>query len=288
MVLRNRDLRKSLGYFLQEEFLARQDRLLLTAGIRADQSSLNADASKLFWYPKAAGSYRFLKPASFVDEFKLRLAYGESGQEPEYGQKFTPLDATKNVEGLPGIVVLGTLGAPDLHPEHEREVEGGFDAYFWNQTASLEFSVYQKSMSDLLVPRALHESSGYITEFLNGGSMRTKGLEIAAAVTPIQRNNFTWVFRVTFSTTKSTITKLDVPAFETGGFGTSIGAFKIEKGASATQMVGNDTTANGAVFVGKVGDANPKFRMGFVNDVSVGAFNLHTVLDWQNGETSST
>jgi TonB-linked SusC/RagA family outer membrane protein len=283
VVLRNRDLRKNLGYFLQEEVLADQDRLLLTAGIRADQSSLNADASKLFWYPKAAGSYRFLKPASFVDEVKLRVAYGESGQEPDYGQKFTRLDATKNVEGLPGIVVLGTIGAPDLHPEREREIEGGFDAYFWNQTASLEFSVYQKNMSDLLVPRQLHESSGYITEFLNGGAMKTKGLEIAAAATPIQRGNFSWLSRVTFSTTKSTITKLDVPAFETGGFGTSIGAFKIEKGASATQIVGNDTLSNGSVVVTKVGEANPKFRMGFVNDVSVGAFTFHTVLDWQNG-----
>jgi TonB-linked SusC/RagA family outer membrane protein len=283
VVLRNRDLRKNLGYFLQEEFLADQDRLLLTAGIRADQSSLNADASKLFWYPKAAGSYRFLKPVSFVDEFKLRLAYGESGQEPDYGQKFTRLDATRNVEGLPSIVVLGTLGAPDLHPEREREIEGGFDAYFWNQSATIEFSVYQKSLSDLLVPRQLHESSGYITEFLNGGAMKTKGLEIAAAVTPIQRRNFNWLSRVTFATTKSTITQLDVPPFETGGFGTSIGAFRIEKGASATQIVGNDTLADGSIVVTKVGEANPKFRMGFVNDFTVGAFALHTVLDWQNG-----
>ena len=101
VVLRNRDLRKNLGYFLQEEFLADEDRLLVTAGIRADQSSLNADASKLFWYPKVAASYRVLKPADFVDEVKLRFAYGESGQEPDYGQKFKRLDATRNIEGLP-------------------------------------------------------------------------------------------------------------------------------------------------------------------------------------------
>lgn len=283
VVLRDRQLIKNLGYFLQEEVLAADDRLLVSLGVRADQSSLNADASKLYWFPKAASSYRFLKPAGFVDEVKVRLAYGESGQEPDYGQKFRALDATKNIEGLPSTVVLGTLGASDLRPERQREIEAGFDAYFWNQTATLEFSVYQKNLSDLLVPRALHESSGYITEFLNGGKMRTKGLEIAAAVQPFQRRNFNWLSRVTFSTTKSTITDLDVPAFETGGFGTSIGAFRIEKGASATQMVGNDTLADGSVVVRKVGEANPKFRMGFVNDVTVRNFTLHTVLDWQNG-----
>jgi TonB-dependent starch-binding outer membrane protein SusC len=283
VVLRNQELVKNLGYFLQEDFLADKERWLLSLGVRADQSSLNADASQLFWYPKAATSYRFVKPAGFVDEFKLRVAYGESGLEPDYGQKFTPLDASQNIGGLPTIVVLGTIGAPDLHPEREREIEGGFDAYFWNQTATLEFSVYQKNLSDLLVPRALHESSGYITEFLNGGAMKTQGLEIAAAVQPIQKRNFNWLSRATFSTTKSTITELDVPAFETGGFGTSIGAFKIEKGASATQIVGNDTTSSGAVRVVKVGEANPKFRMGFVNDFVVHDFTLHTLLDWQYG-----
>ncbi len=283
VVLRRRESIKNVGYFLQEEFLADQDRLLLSAGIRGDQSSLNADASELFWYPKVAGSYRVLAPTGFLDELKVRAAYGESGQEPGYGQKFTPYDASQNIGGLPTLVPLGTIGAPDLHPEHEKEIEAGFDAYLWNHTATLEFSVYQKNMSDLLVPRQLHESSGYITEFLNGGKMETKGLEIAAAVQPIQRRDFNWLSRVTFSTTKSTITGLDVPAFETGGFGTSIGAFKIENGASATQIVGNDTLSDGSVVVRKVGDANPNFRMGFVNDFTVKSFTLHTVLDWQNG-----
>jgi hypothetical protein len=283
VVLRNRQLIKNLGYFLQEEILADDDRLLVSLGVRADQSSLNADASKLFWYPKVASSYRLLKPAGFLDEIKLRVAYGESGLEPDYGQKFKRLDATKNIGGLPGIGVLGTLGALDLRPEREREIEAGFDAYLWNQTATLEFSVYQKNLSDLLVPRQLHESSGYVTEFVNGGKMKTKGLEIAAAVQPFQRRNFNWLSRVTFSTTKSTITDLDVPPFETGGFGTSIGAFRIEKGASATQIVGNDTLPDGSIVVTKVGEANPKFRMGFVNDITIRNFTLHTVLDWQNG-----
>jgi TonB-linked SusC/RagA family outer membrane protein len=282
VVKRTRELVKNLGYFLQEEVVADQDRLFVSAGIRADQSSLNADAGKLYWYPKTSASYRFLKPAGFFDELKLRVAYGESGLEPDYGQKFKRLDATRIIGGLPGITVLGTLGAPDLGPEREREIEGGFDAYFWNQTATLEVSVYEKFLSDLLVPRALHESSGYITQFVNGGKMRTKGLEIAAAVQPIQKRNFNWLSRVTFSTTKSTITDLDAAPFETQGFGTSIGVFKIEKGASATQIVGNDTI-NGQTVPVKVGEAAPKFRMGFVNDFTVRGFTLHTVLDWQKG-----
>src|SRR5439155_1277962 len=65
---------KDLGFFAQEEFLAREQRILLTAGIRADQSSLNADPTKLFYFPKASAAYRLLRPLSAVDEFKVRVA----------------------------------------------------------------------------------------------------------------------------------------------------------------------------------------------------------------------
>ena len=100
---------KNLGYFLQEEFLTVGQKLLLTAGIRADQSSLNADAGKLYWFPKAAASYRFANATGFLTELKLRAAYGESGNEPTYGQIFTPLTATTNIGGLPGLVVQEPL-----------------------------------------------------------------------------------------------------------------------------------------------------------------------------------
>src|SRR5262249_39793604 len=72
---------KDLGLFAQEEVLIK-DRLLLTAGGRADQSSNNSDASKLFFYPKASASYRLSPKTSLVSELKFRLAAGVSGNQP--------------------------------------------------------------------------------------------------------------------------------------------------------------------------------------------------------------
>ncbi len=286
---------KNLGYFLQEEFLTVGQKLLLTAGIRADQSSLNADPGKLYWFPKAAASYRFANATGFLTELKLRAAYGESGNEPTYGQIFTPLTATANIGGLPGLVVQGTTGAADLRPERQREIEGGFDAVLGNSSASLEVTAYQKSVSDLLVTRFLPPSSGFFQEFFNGAKLRTRGLEVGLAIQPLQRADFTWLVRTTFSTNRSKITQLDVPTFLTGGFGTSIGAFQIEQGASATQIVGNDTLtaadvaanpglgAVGDIVVRKIGDANPDFRMSFTNDFTIHNVSLHFLLDWQQG-----
>jgi TonB-linked SusC/RagA family outer membrane protein len=275
----------NLGFYLQEELLMMQERLLLTAGFRADQSSLNAESDQLFFFPKASVSYRLQRPFSFADELKLRLAYGESGNEPLYGQRFTPLDATSNIGGLPGLAAVGTTGSPDLRPERQREIETGIDATFFQSRAGLEFTVFQKNISDLLLQRTLAPSSGFDVAIFNAGSMRTRGVEIAASVVPVRTPRFEWFVRSTFAANRSTITDLPVPSFIAtgGGFGTSIGAFRIEEGASPTQIVGNDTLPDGSGTVVKIGDANPDFRMSFTNDVTYQRWGLHFLLDWQHG-----
>lgn len=146
---------EDLGFYVQEEVLTMQDRLLLTAGIRADQSSNNGDPNDLFFYPKLASSYRL------SDGLKVRIAYGESGNQPLYGQKFTPVSPRQNIEGLPTLVVQGTVGAENLQPERQREIEGGVDVTFANNRATLELTAYHKGISDLLLQRAVAPSTGF-------------------------------------------------------------------------------------------------------------------------------
>ncbi len=284
-----RELIKDLGYFLQEEVLLMDERLLLTAGIRADQSSVNSDASELFWYPKGAASYRLPGLLGAGSEFKLRAAYGESGNQPRYGQRFTSLVSTSNVGGRPGLVIASAneTGAPDLRPERLREFEAGFDGSLGGGRTNFEFSAYQKNVKDLLLRRDLPESSGFQREIFNGARLRTRGLEAALGITPFETRGFSWFFRTTFSLSRSTITQLDVPPFEQGGFGTSLGTWKFEEDTSATRMVGRDTLPDGSVVVGRVGDSNPTFRMGFSNNVTFGRFGLSFLLDWQNGSNIS-
>ncbi|HET7039194.1 MAG TPA: SusC/RagA family TonB-linked outer membrane protein [Gemmatimonadales bacterium] len=276
-VLEQRSRIEDLGVYLQEELLMMDERLLLTAGVRADQSSANSDTEKLFVFPKAAASYRL------TDRLKARLAYGESGNRPLYGQKFTPISPRQNIEGLPTLVVQGTVGDEDLRPERQRELEGGVDVTFLRDRATLELTGFQKNISDLLLQRTLAPSSGFATQVFNGGKMRVRGLEAALGLVVVQKPSASWVVRTTFATNRSNITELPVPAFLTGGFGTALGAFRIEEGASATQIVGNDTTAAGADTVRALGDANPDFKVGISSDLRFGPFAFFANLDWQQG-----
>lgn len=274
---------KDLSLFAQEEVLLLGESLMLTAGVNADRSSVNSDDKRLFVYPKMSGSYRIDRQLGFLDNVKFRLAYGESGNQPLYGQKFTPLVATDNLNGLPGLVVDGTVGSTRLAPERQREIEGGADLTLFGNRGSLELTAFQKNVSDLLLRRTLAPSSGFGTEIFNGGKLRTRGIEVGLQVVPIQRQDLQWVARTTYFSNRSVIVSLPVPAFRTGGFGTSLGAFEIREGASATQIVGNDSLPDGSRVVRKIGDANPNFVWSLANDITWKGFHLYGLFDGQQG-----
>jgi len=284
-VLEQRQRVEDYALFAQEEFLTLNERLLLTAGITADRSSANSDTEKYFYYPKFSGSFRFPQPFRAFEEIKIRAAYGQTGNQPLFGQKFTPLSAIENIAGLPGLVVpvQGTVGSLNLRPERQREFEAGTDMTFAGGRGSLEITGFRKDISDLLLQRTLAPSSGFGFEVFNGGKLRTTGAEVGVNLVPIQSADAEWIFRTTYASTRSKITSLPVPTFRGLGFGTALGSFQFEEGASATQIVGNDSLPDGSTVVRKIGDSNPDFNMSFSNDLRYKRLRLYGLLDWQHG-----
>ena len=271
------------GLFGQTEMLW-NERLLLTIGARADRSSNNGDTKKFFVFPKASASYRFpeLRPG-LVDELKFRAAYGETGNQPLYGQKFTGLDLS-SIGGLGAFRVGSTRAAADIRPERQREVEGGIDAALFGNRANLEITGFQRNISDLLITRTLAPSTGYSAEVSNGAAMRVRGLEVSVGGFPVQRTRYGWNTRLNYGMNRSLITDLPVPAFLIGT--PQVGAVRIEKGKSATQLIGNDTLpqAGGRVVVPVVmGDGSPSWNAGWSNEVRYGTVSLYALLDHQEG-----
>ncbi len=264
---------RNLGLYAQEEILAASQRLLLTGGIRADRSSVTGDQGKTYFYPKAAASYRLVQPMGGVDELKLRAAWGQTGNPPLYPDRST-LDSTIAIGGQVGQLRPFRFGLTNVKPERNTEVEAGFDATLGNQFATLGVTVYQKSVSDLLLEQSVGLSNGYQVRVFQGGKLRNRGIETALAVSPVRSSDVSWVVRSTFFLNRSTIVELPIPAFNTGGFGLSLGAFRIEKGKSATQIVGTE---------GVVGDATPDFQMSFSSDLDYKRFSLGFLWDWKHG-----
>jgi TonB-linked SusC/RagA family outer membrane protein len=271
------------GIYLQEEVALLDDRLTLLAGVLGERSSLNGDTAKYYLFPKAAAAYKIPVSEETFDTVRVRAAYGEAGNRPNYGQKFTALLANTTIDGNPGLIIQGNAGDPEIEPERQREIEGGLDVALEDQRAALELTVYQRTISNLLLQRALPTSTGFLNQFQNGGSMWNRGIEAAVQVIPVA-DPVEWTSRVIFTLNRSKVTDLpdNVPAFNvnTVGFGAGLGAFRIEEGKSATQIV-SDVDGDGDFE--EVGNGEPDFRVGWSNEVKVGDFGFFSLLDWQQG-----
>lgn len=285
-------INKEFSYFAQEEFLTLGERLLLTAAVNSERSSVNGNNTKFYAYPKFAASYNlpWLPPAT--DNLKLRIAYGRAGNLPNYGQRFTALITSVNdniIAGRPSTI----LGNPNIRPETSTELEGGFDLTMFGNRAQLSFTQYRKQVDDLILNQALAPSTGFTTKVIQSGNqLVNRGTEIALNVNVVQRSSFNWVSNTTFYRNRGKVTKLAVPAFLPGGaFSTAFGTGRIEQGKSPTQVyvqVGCNVplTSSGACRskkYGSYGDFAPDFQMGFANDINFGPFRLASLFDWRKG-----
>ncbi|MDB4303729.1 hypothetical protein N9934_02950, partial [Desulfosarcina sp.] len=123
-------------------------------------------------------------------------------------------------------------------------------------------------------------STGFSQEWTNAGELENTGVEILATMKVFNNEDFGWDTSISWYKNKSEMTKLDVPTFNLGGFGNSLGQFQIEEGKSVTQIVG--TTGAGTP-VSVLGDAEPDFQMSFVNDFRYKNLTLSFLWHWKEG-----
>ncbi len=298
------------GFFVQEEVNI-DDTYIITAGLRGDKSDRNGNVSKFYLYPKASFAWNITNEDFWSSEtlsnFKLRAAYGETGNLSTFGAKFTSLGIS-NIDGLGGILINNTRGVENLKPERQKEIEAGIDASLASGLASVQLTVYQKNIEDMLLNRELEPSTGFTAESFNAGEMRNRGVEISLNLLPVNTSDLRWNSTINFWKNTSKIIDLpdEISAFDVAGFGTSLGVFRIAEGQSATQIVGIDPELDGSgnlvyrdengdvvqdpadgsvsIISKKLGDAEPDFQVSFSNQFRIFKdFDLSFLLHWKKG-----
>jgi TonB-linked SusC/RagA family outer membrane protein len=276
---------RTVAAYGQEQWLGMNERLLLSASVRAERTSANGDISKYYLFPSVRTSFRIPDLVGEGSDVKFRASYGETGNQPLFGQKFTTLQGGVVIGGSIGTIAGATAGDPVIRPERTREIEAGIDATLLDGRANLEVTVYQRKTSDLLVPVTPAPSTGFTLAFLNGGKIKNEGLEIGLGITPIRQPNFDWLFRTNFTSLKNRVLELDLPGGAQGfrpanaGYGLAYGEFFVEVGKPITQIIGTDDQGN----VISLGQVNPKFRWSFYNEFTFHRLSLSFLWDWQNG-----
>jgi outer membrane receptor protein involved in Fe transport len=277
---------RTFALYAQEEVRLLNELLLVQAGLRAERSSMNGDIDKYHVFPKVSGSYRILGVLGEGSEIKPRIAYGETGNLPVFGQKFTTL-GTPALGGVTGIVVAGAAGNKDVSPERVKEIEVGIDGIALDDRLTWELTGFDRNTTNLLLQRVPAPSSGFTSQVFNGGKIQNRGIEAAVGFTPIQGNELLWVARVTYTKYWSEVKDLaGLPPFRPplSGFG-GLGVTFIEVGKPLTQLIGRafDAAGNRTPRDVQIGNTAPDYRMGFTSDVSYKAFTFNAVLDYQHG-----
>ncbi|GGW58846.1 SusC/RagA family TonB-linked outer membrane protein [Winogradskyella epiphytica] len=274
---------EDFGFYVQES-INYQDKLIGTLGIRGDKSTNNGDINEFFYYPKASlavnlHNFDFWGDINVINRFKPRIAYGEAGTFAAFGSLYT-VYGSSSIDGNVGISVPSTRGNPAITPERQGELELGFDAGLLDNKISLEFTYYKKTVDDLLLRANIEPSTGYSFQWVNAGSLENRGIEIGLNVAAFDKGDFKWDTGISWFKNESEMTELNVPTFNLGGFGNSLGQFQIEEGKSVTQIVG--TTGPGTP-VSVLGDAEPDFQMTFNNRFEYKNFTLSFLWHWKKG-----
>lgn len=193
---------------------AYDDRYLVTFTGRADGSSKLAPGHKWGFFPSAALAWRisneaFLKDNDKVDDLKLRLSYGVSGNNV-VGAYSTMLGVTNTIYDFGGADAKGQylnrIPNYSLGWEKSKEWNLGLDFSFFNSRLSGTIDLYNKKNVDLILGQSIPQTNGFsAVDAVNIGSTRNKGLEVGLTTVNVKTRNFTWRTSITFATNKNEI-----------------------------------------------------------------------------------
>ena len=204
------------GLYVDEQ-LSFRDKLYLGAGFRIDAGSSFGDNIDTEFYPKATGSYILSDDVGlpYVDELKLRAAFGQTGRFPGAFLKDRTFSAISfRGESAPRF---SNPGNRDLRPEKTSTLEAGIDAAILNNRVGIDLTVYDARTTDalFLVPR--QPVTGLRAQQENVGEILNRGVELAVNLRIINARELTWSVGGTFHYNHNEVTDMGgVAAFSVG------------------------------------------------------------------------
>jgi TonB-dependent starch-binding outer membrane protein SusC len=303
LLSQRKELVRDQAFFVNEELLAFNERLSLTGRVRGERSSSNGQAKEFHYWPAVSTAYRITSGIPFTNELKLRANWGTSGNQPLYAMNSVVVQSLGVIDGRPALGAPISIGNKTIRPEKMTEQEYGFDALMLNSRIGIEFSYFDRTITDLLLTAPLAPTSGFTQQFINGGKLKTNGVEAGLTLTPIRTRDLQWTSRTQYYTYKSTIEEIPSQiadfAVVNSGFGAQFGRGRIAcpraQGSSrcgsapgthpysATLIWANRPRGNGTSADTVIGDSRPDFQVQFGNDLTWRRFTVNTLVDWRKG-----
>ena len=255
-----------------------------------------------FFYPSATLSFVFseleaLKGNNILSFGKLRLGVAKSGNDTDPYVNANYYTYVSNFGNLALYSVPGTLNNTGLLPETTKSFEIGTELNFLRNRIGFDFTYYDESTFDQILPVAISGATGYGSKYINSGEISNKGVEIGLKLVPVQTKDFSWNIDVNFTKNKNEVVSLapdlDVYQLINGPFQVSVNA---EVGKPYGSLIGTSfvkdgsgnivTDIDGYTLVGPVqsiGTVLPDYMVGIWNKFNYKGFQLSALIDIRKG-----
>ena len=178
------------------------DRYLFTGTFRADGSSRFAPSNRWGYFPAGAFAWRlseeeFLSNTSWIDDLKLRLAYGAVGSDAIsselWKQSWASATGTYSInETIQPLYrpASSLIANPDLKWETTITRNIGLDFTLFDRKVSGSLELYKNTVKDLLLVRDVSPLTGFSFTQENIGQTSNKGIELTLSTDIVTSENF--------------------------------------------------------------------------------------------------
>ncbi|WP_246581466.1 SusC/RagA family TonB-linked outer membrane protein [Echinicola shivajiensis] len=197
-----------------------RDKYLLTLTGRYDGSSILAEDNKWAFFPSAAFAWRvidegFMEQQNLFDELKLRISYGQTGNNGA-GGGLRPLGSQSLIgngfTNLGGNVTqtafVSSLANQNLTWEKTKEINFGLDFGFFNNRLYGSLDIYNRKNTGIIFFRPTPTVTGFSGVFENVGEATNKGIELGLTSVNFDRKDFKWTTSLNFAMNKNEVTQL--------------------------------------------------------------------------------
>ena len=133
----------------------------------------------------------FLKDISWLEELKLRVSAGTSGNDDIGDSNATRFYRSIKFRETVGLYPA-TIANDELTYERVSQINAGLDLSLWGNRWMTTLDVFQSTTNDMLIYTPLQAYLGYGFRPENGGTMKNTGWEISTTFRLLNGRNFKW------------------------------------------------------------------------------------------------
>ena len=291
-----------VGYrdFLFVELTGRND---WSSALATPQSAANTG----FFYPSVSSSLvisELWDISSALDMARIRASWSQVGNDTDPFQTAGVFVPQTPVGGSPTFSEQDIIANANLLPEQTSAWEFGGEFWFANGRVRLDATWYRAITENQIISLPISITSGYTQQVVNGGKVKSQGLELLLSTDWINRRDFSFSSSFNFSRNVTTVEELPISdgrltlAYSRVYDNTNQTVwYQVAEGGRIGDMYGTGYLRNdngdfviddqGRYIVDNtlklLGNYNPDFILGMSNRLSYRNWDMNFLLDWRQG-----